>query len=96
MKEERIYKYELKVTDGQNISLPIGAKILTVQTQGEKVCLWALVDPKASTELRFFEIFGTGHAVLSDLGTAREYIGTFQMQGQGGQLVFHVFEYTGV
>lgn len=63
MKEERIYKYELKITDGQNISLPIGAKILTVQTQGEKVCLWALVDPKASTEFRFFEIFGTGHAV---------------------------------
>ncbi len=34
------------------------------------------------------------HAVLSDMGTAREYIGTIQMQG--GQLVFHIFEYTGV
>ncbi len=74
--------------------MPIGAKILTVQTQNDIPCLWALVDPQAETEGRNIEIFGTGHPVLSDLGTAREYIGTFQMHN--GTLVFHVFEYTGV
>ncbi len=94
MKEQIIYKYELAVVDWQNISLPSGAKILTIQTQGENVCLWALVDPNAENEIRYIEIFGTGHPILSDRGTAREYISTFQLHG--GQLVFHAFEYTGV
>jgi len=94
MKEQRIYKYELEVMDNQNLRLPIGAKILTVQSQNGKPCLWALVDISAETEVRHIEIFGTGHPVLSDMGTSREYISTFQMHG--GQLVFHAFEYTGV
>ena len=74
--------------------MPKDAEILTVQTQNGKPCLWALVDPKAETEIRVIEIFGTGHPVLSDMGTSRKYISTFQMQE--GRLVFHVFEYTGV
>lgn len=94
MREQRIYKYELQVTGNQNIMLPIGSKILTVQNQNEKACLWALVDPNNETEGRHIEIFGTGHPVLSDMGTDRVYISTFQMHG--GQLVFHAFEYTGV
>lgn len=59
MREQRIYKYELQVTDNQNIMLPIGSKILTVQNQNEKACLWALVDPNNETEGR--------HSVNSDL-----------------------------
>jgi len=89
-----IWKFPLKVTDGQNISMPVGSEILTVQTQNEEPCLWALVDPKATTEIRFFEIFGTGHPVGYDMGVSRKYISTFQLRG--GALVFHVFEYTGV
>ena len=91
--EQTIWKYKLS-PNGQNISMPIGAKILTVQTQDETPCLWALVDPKAETEIRFIEIFGTGHPILSDMGTSRNYISTFQLLG--GKLVFHAFEYTGV
>ena len=94
MKEQSIYKYELEITDNQNILLPIGAQILTVQNQNGKACLWALVDPNKETEARHIEIFGMGQPVLSDMGTSREYISTFQMHG--GQLVFHVFEYTGI
>jgi hypothetical protein len=94
MKEQRIYKYELSKSDCQNISMPIGAEILTCQAQNQIPCIWALVDPKAETEIRTFEIYGTGHPVLSDMGTSRKYISTFQLQG--GLLVFHVFEYTGI
>ena len=92
--EQRIWKYQLKLTDGQNISMPKGAEILTVQVQDGSPCLWALVDPKAETEARFIEIFGTGSPILSDMGVSREYISTFQMRE--GSFVFHAFEYTGV
>ena len=94
MKEKTIWKYPLKVTDGQNISFPKGAEFLDIQVQNGEVYLWALVDPEADTETRFIEIFGTGHPVVYDMGVSREYISTFQMKG--GQLVFHAFEYTGV
>jgi hypothetical protein len=94
MKEQRIYKYELELTDHQNIQLPIGAEILTVGNQNELVCLWALIDPVAEKEFRQIEIFGTGMPILSDMGTSREYISTFQMDG--GKLVLHAFEYTGI
>ena len=92
--KQTIWKYKLEVTDGQNIIMPKGAEILTVQMQDENPCLWALVDPTADTEIRFIEIFGTGNPILSDMGVSREYISTFQMLG--GKLVFHAFEYTGV
>lgn len=41
-----IYKYPLDVTDVQEIKLPVGAEILTVQAQNGTLCLWALVDPQ--------------------------------------------------
>jgi len=90
-----IWKYPLKATDSQNISMPKGSQILTVQTQFDVPCLWALVDPaEKNTEARLIETFGTGHDLHYDMGASREYIGTFQLHE--GQLVFHVFEYTGI
>lgn len=91
---KRIFKYELALQEGQNISLPLGAEILTIQAQNKIPCLWALVDPNKGTEIRHFEIFATGDPVLCDIGVDRKYISTFQLEG--GLLVFHAFEYTGV
>ena len=85
-----IWKFELGVTDKQIVTLPIGAEILSVQTQNETPCLWALVNPKSETEERVFEMFGTGHPVYCDMGIDRKFIGTFQMRN--GRLVFHLFE----
>ena len=84
-----IWKFKLEVTDGQSIPMPIGAEILTVQTQNDQPCLWALVDPNAEVENRYIEIFGTGHPV-ADKGIWRKYISSFQKRD--GRLVFHVFE----
>lgn len=92
--EKRIWKYELEVTDIQNISIPKGGEILTVQIQSGKPCLWVLVEPQSATEIRSFEIFGAGNPVLSDIGTSRKYISTFQLME--GSLVLHMFEYTGI
>lgn len=90
-----IYKYTLEVVSQQTIYLPEGAKILTVQAQHGKPCLWALIDRDAFiTKARVIEIFGTSHNIFFDMGQSREYISTFQLSE--GSFVGHVFEYTGV
>lgn len=91
MKKQTIWKFPLLMADMQCVSMPAGAKILTVQTQDNQPCLWALVDPNASTEKRCFEVFGTGHPVYPDIDHS-QYISTFQLNG--GALVYHDFEYT--
>lgn len=84
-----IWKFPFEVVDELTLTMPYGSRILTVQMQGEQPCLWALVNPSNSPDLRDFRIFGTGHPVPEDVGP---YIGTFQLHG--GALVFHMFEST--
>ena len=81
-----IWKFPLEATDEQTIYVPRGAKILSVRTQGETPCLWALVDPDAEKEPTAVRIYGTGHDVPDDPG---EFVGTVFLHG--GSLVFHVF-----
>ena len=79
-----IWKYPLKVTSAQDIEMPDGARILSVQMQGEQPCLWAEVDPNQVRERRKFFVAATG-------GPAPEraqYLGTFQ----NGAFVGHVYE----
>ncbi len=87
-----IYKYKLQIKDEQCIGLPEGAKILTVQVQKGEAFIWALVDNDKDLEERFIEVIGTGNPVTGS--DSRNYIGTIQLND--GNLVFHVFEYTGV
>lgn len=89
-----IWKFQLKTVGNQTIEMPVNAEILTVQTQNEIPCIWALVDPTETRENRFIEVFGTGQDVQYDMGVGRNYLGTYQLHG--GTSVFHVFEYTGV
>lgn len=85
---EKIFKYPIEVTDEQIVLLPTGAKILTIQNQGEIPCLWALVNPTVPRDMAItIRIYGTGHDVIDS--DSLEYISTFQMMG--GSLVFHSF-----
>lgn len=52
--EKTIWKFQIKPNDIIKIDMPIGAEVLTVQTQYEQPCVWALVDPKAKTETKTF------------------------------------------
>ena len=82
-----IYKYPLIIGD-QDIEMPKGAQILTVQVQNDMPCLWALVAPSNPPELKRITVAGTGHNIFEvDL---LAYVGTFQLHG--GELVFHVFQ----
>lgn len=93
--KKSIFKYPLETTGLQSIALPIGSEILTIQTQNEVPCIWALVPVTnesqfdAEREQVNFVIFGTGHTIQNDI-TKEDYIGTYQLTG--GALVFHVFK----
>ena len=68
------------------IDMPLGAKPLCVQTQGDTAFIWAAVNPNLPLAPRRFYVIGTGHPV----GAVGGYLGTYQLSG--GALVFHVFE----
>jgi hypothetical protein len=79
-----IYKYPMSLKD-QWVSLPIGAKMLTVEIQNGVLCLWALVDPSEKIAARFFKVLGTGwnSNEIDDF----DYVGTvFQ-----DEFVWHIF-----
>lgn len=83
---KNIYKYLLKITDRQAIGMTVGAEILSVQMQGNRMTMWALVDSDSlKEEVRIFDLYGTGEAMPDNPG---EYIATVQDQS----LVWHIFE----
>lgn len=90
MTARRIYKYQLEITDRQEIALPPGAQIVDVQFQGEHLCLWALVDGDAKQiESRQIVIVGTGNPVPDGL---LRHLATVQVPTSAIRLVWHVFE----
>ena len=94
---EKIFKYELQITDEQNIAMPSGSRILSVQEQSGNLCLWAVVEKKNTCRDRKIMIFGTGNPLPEGLrgfsydapsGYTADFIGT--VQASNG-LVWHVF-----
>jgi hypothetical protein len=78
-----IYKYPL--IPGQNVALPVGARILSAREQGQDVCVWASVDP--DERLPGFEVFAvpTGGDVLE----SDQFIGTASLLD--GSFILHIF-----
>ena len=83
-----VYKYPLEVNDEVIVMMPKGARVLSVQVQNGRPCLWAECNPDGEPVLRTFLIRGTGHPIDDEI--EKEYIGTIQMCE--GSIVFHVFE----
>lgn len=67
----------------------MSAKVLRIDSQAGKICLWALVNPLEFKTLRRFDVFGTGHPIPED-GQERVFVNTFLMHE--GMYVFHAFE----
>lgn len=82
-----IWKFSLGESTHPILTMPVGAEILSVQTQRDEPQLWALVDPDAPKAKRQFHVYGTGWDVEQE---NLRFIGTVQMRG--GAFVFHVFE----
>lgn len=89
-KMKSIWKYPLGVTDIQDVPMPIGAEVLSVQIQHGMPCIWAIVDTAGKTEHRVFKMYGTGHPLTINEKDNEVFIGTFQVNA--GALVFHLFE----
>jgi hypothetical protein len=85
---KRVYKYALPVEDIFTLTLPFGAELLHVDEQHGAPCLWALVNPDATSEQRRFRLAGTGHPI--EIAKPMRHVGTFFLHG--GELVFHLFE----
>jgi hypothetical protein len=69
--------------------MPVGAEVLSVQTHGDGVYFWVMVDPDADEEReRWFESRLTGER--HDYNVSDRYIGTVQLNG--GEYVLHYFE----
>lgn len=84
-----IWKFPLVVEDRQVITVPLGAKLLTVQMQRDQILLWALVNPdEPVVSRRTIAIVGTGHEHKAELFSKAQYIGTVQDYG----LVWHIFD----
>lgn len=79
----RIFKYEIGVTDDQEIILPHDFKVLTAQFKDEELCIWA--DTNGDYEVRLpIYVFGTGFAIYRrDL----TYIATVQQD----EFVWHIY-----
>lgn len=82
---KQVWKFPISIVGRLSVQMPEDAEILSAAMQGETLCLWALVNPKAVAVSRIIHIAGTGH----DLEPAtRRFIATVHHRG----LVWHVFE----
>lgn len=84
LKAKTIWKYEL-AGDTQELDIPEGGEVLTIQIQNGAICIWVLVDPNRPKEKRSFEVVGTGEPILGNPG---KYLGTIQER----IYVWHIFE----
>lgn len=86
-----IWKFPLQLTDTQQVKIPAGTKILTVQMQGETITMWGIVPDnetnRAITSTVTIEIHGTGETNRSPYGLI--YIGT--VQSHTGMFAWHIF-----
>jgi hypothetical protein len=83
-----IWKFPLVWGGSQDVEMPKGATVLTVQKQGMVATIWAIVDPLAAKERRTFKVMGTGWQFDPD---GLHYLATWQ----DGEFVWHLFEQIG-
>lgn len=65
---KKIFKYELRIKEKQEIELPINAEIIRVDDVDGKFFLWAIVEPpkedeEPETETRYLEFYKTGQQI---------------------------------
>lgn len=84
-----VWKWPIPAEARFSIEMPKDARLLHVDVQRMEACLWALVDPDAGTEMRHFQLVGTGHREVAS-ADAHRHVGSVLLAD--GALVFHLFE----
>lgn len=85
-----VYKYKLVIPNETygHVDLPVGAKILKIESQRGDYYVWCLVDENQKKIARHkFLVAGTGHVFKPIRIVGLEYIDT--VITHGGSLVFH-------
>lgn len=91
-----IWKFQIPLADEFVLNMPMGAQILSAQSQdlsagdedwGAAMFLWALVNPDAAPAERKFKLLSTGNPPTICL-PVDTYIATVPLNG----LVWHLFE----
>ncbi len=83
---KRILKLSMQGLHEEEFDLPYDYEILHVGTQGDSVCIWALVNSENRNSKIKLKIFGTGHEI-DDEAEDLSHLGTVQLDG----FVWHVF-----
>lgn len=76
---------EIDLAESEGIYMPKDGKILSAGFQGQRLCIWAEVDPAAPRTARRIMVVGTGHK-LKDV--PRRLVDRCTVDG----LEFHVYE----
>lgn len=84
---KKIFKYRFSIDSLQELTIPSGYQILSVQVQNGFPCIWALVEESNPSETLRIKTFGTGEIIpnADDL----IYIGNIQFDKIN--FVGHVF-----
>lgn len=87
-----IFKYTInsKLLDHDaeiNTMLPAGAKVLSIQAQGNEVAFWCMVSNGAGLVKTTILVAGTGMQLADNIDAAN-YLGTVQLNGY----VWHFFK----
>lgn len=86
-----IWKYELKITDTQEIEVPLGSTILSIGNQNGRLCMWLIIRADGDTpeemavENMTINIVGTGHKLSDNIGL---FVDTVIID----QFVWHVYQ----
>lgn len=89
MIKNKIFKYELEITDEQYVNMPIGAHIISAKEQNGKLCVCAIIDSRYSEKPKLIMMVGTGHDINFAIGEySLNFVDTVLMSNG---LVFHVF-----
>ena len=79
-----IFKYIIPILNHFSISIPIDAKILTLQLLELSPVIWIEVNPVYKRTLRYFQFIPTGGKIPQN----SIYIGTIQTE----ELVYHLYD----
>jgi hypothetical protein len=84
----KIWKHELQMGPRETVLLPRAARLLCVQTQNERPCIWFEFDEERhGTDQVTFFIATTGNQF--NMSSSAQYLGSFQLGG--GTFVGHVY-----
>ena len=84
-----IWKYTLNAETINFIDMPLGAEVLSVETQDVDIVLYALVNSteKAQQQIEV-RTYGTGHEIDVNISNYK-FVGTVKLYD--GSLMFHLF-----